>query len=29
MTVTGGFVFWIPVLLFWRLGVRKYRSTGS
>lgn len=24
-----GFVFWIPVLLFWRLGVRKYRSTGS
>lgn len=24
-----GFVFWIPVLLLWKFGVRKYRSTGS
>ncbi len=25
----AGFVFWLPAWLFWRVGVRRYKSTGS
>ena len=29
LTPLAGFVFWIPTILFWKAGVRHYKSTGS